>query len=87
MNVEDIMREERAVTLDKVQRLPYPQVVKDDVLGLCVRILDAVNGLVADLDREIHEGVVPTALRIMADEQERLLARFQEQGLAAQRSS
>lgn len=87
MTIPEIMREERAATLEKIQRLPYPQSVRDDVTALCVRILDAVNGLVAELDREIHEGAVPTALRLMAGEQERLLRRFQEAGFAAKRSS
>ncbi|WP_173931410.1 hypothetical protein [Chelativorans sp. Marseille-P2723] len=83
MTVEDIMREEREQTLSELDRLPLPEAAKADVLAFCASVQEAINQVVASLDRPIDQRVVPAALALMRDEMERLNRRFVEAALAA----
>lgn len=55
---------------------------KADAVAMCEVILDAVNEAVSELPRTLDARVLPTALRAMADEHERLMRRLREAGLA-----
>lgn len=87
MTAEQIMREERERTLESIQRLPLTATARDDVLALCAAAQDAINTTVAALSRPIHEECAPAALRLIADEHERIMRRLREAGLAAPRAS
>jgi len=78
-----IMREERDITLSAINALPVPQHVKGDVLAVCAAAQEALNDSVASLGRPIDPRVGPTALRLIADELERVARRFREAGLMA----
>lgn len=82
-----IFEQARQETLDKIQGLPYAQGVRDDVLALCATVQEAINAAIAELDRPIHESAAPTALRLMADEIDRIAAAFRAAGLMEPRAS
>lgn len=81
--VRAIMERERADTLARIENLSLSRVAKDDAIRVCVAVQTALNEMVAELDRPIDARVPPTALRLMADEHERMMAAFVAAGLAA----
>lgn len=81
-DAQDIMREERGRTLAEIAKLPLPEQAREDVLRASAAIQQAVNDMIAGLDRTIDQRVGPTAMRLMADEIERCNKRFVEAGLA-----
>ena len=83
MTAEQIMREERERTLAELDKLPLSPEAMADVLRACAAIQEAVNRMVADLDRAVDQRVIPAAMYLMGDEHERLSKRFVEAGLAA----
>lgn len=84
---KQIMRKEREATLEAIQRLPHAESVRNDVRLFCAALQEAVNMALEELDRPVHEDVVATAMRLSADELERVMTRFREAGLAAPRTS
>ena len=83
MTAEEIMREERERTLAEIDKLPLPEDIRTDVMRLCGALQIALNEVVAALDRPIDQRVGPTAMRLLADEIDRLNKRFVEVGLAS----
>ena len=83
----EIFERVRQETLDKIQGLPHAHGVRDDIIVICATVQEAVNALVASLGRPIHESAAPTALRLMADEIDRIAAEFRAAGLMAPRVS
>ena len=83
MTAEEIMREERERTLAEIDKLPLPEDIRADVMRLCGALQIALNEVVAALDRPIDQRVGPTAMRLLADEIDRLNKRFVEVGLAS----
>jgi len=82
MDAQTIMREERDRTLAEIEKLPLPPQTRTDVLRTGAAVQEAIHAVVHNLDRAIDPRVGPTALRLMADEIERLNKRFVEAGLA-----
>jgi len=79
--IREIQREERDRTLAEIQHLPLPEQARADVLAVCATTQEALDDLVQHMDHPIDQRVVPTAMRIAADEFERLHKRFQQTGL------
>lgn len=73
-----IQRAEREATVHAVHDLPFSKQARIDVLCLFGVILEAVNYHVHSEDRSIDERVLPTVLRLMADEHERVARRLGE---------
>ena len=82
-----IFERARQETLDKIQGLPHALAVRDDIVVICAAVQEAINALIASLDRPIHEQAAPTALRLMADEIDRIAAEFRAAGIMAPRVS
>ena len=80
--IEQIMREERAITEVHVTAVStLNDDARADTIAMVATVLEAINAHVAAIDRALDPRVTPTALRAVADEHERLQARFAAAGL------
>jgi hypothetical protein len=75
-----IMRAEREATMRTIERLPLSEEARADIYGLWQAVQEAINAYARREDRWIDEQVVPTTLRLMADEHERVLRRLKQVG-------
>lgn len=81
-DTQTILREERERSLAALERLSLSGQARDDVIALAASIQIAVNHLTQRLGRAIDPRVGPAAMRLMADEIDRVNARLIEDGLA-----
>lgn len=77
-----IMQEERGRTMAALDALDWPETSVQDVVALWGEVQQAINAYVGREDRAIDARVVPTLLRLAADETERITARLLGEGLA-----
>lgn len=76
--IRAIMAEERQTTMRRVEGEPHA----DDIMGIWLATQDAINAYVQREDRTLPVAVTLAALRVQADEIERINARLVVEGLA-----
>jgi len=79
--VEQIMQEERARTLQQIDGLQCPELVRSDIVRLMSIIQFGVNEFVAQENRTLDGLTVPSALRLSLDEMSRVWDRLNAEGL------
>jgi hypothetical protein len=78
-----MMREERAATIKAINESQLDRAAKDVAIAICNSILDVINQNLRKLGRNVDPRAITTALRAMADEQERVTRRLATENTAA----
>lgn len=81
--IQQIMREEREASMTAMESIEFPNEAKWDLPEFWVAVQTAINEHVQKLGRTLDGRIVPTVLRMMADEHERVWKRLLDEGLTA----